>query len=110
MILKLSEDGTEAVLSKALSLEAERYDVMGTLGIARCENRSSPRTDFCAHLILPSCVSQWEVDFRGSRDHTSGFSRQRNGSYKGLRLKASDDAGIWYIRWEEGHQPKTRGC
>jgi hypothetical protein len=49
-ILKLSADGTEAALSKALSLEGERYDVMGTLGIARCQNRSSPSTDFCAHL------------------------------------------------------------
>jgi hypothetical protein len=82
---------------------------MGTLGIARCQNRSSARTDFCPRLIPPSCVSQWEVDFHGSRDHTPGFSRQRNGSYKGLRLKVSDDAGIWYIRWEEGQKPKKRG-
>ncbi len=26
--------------------------------------------------------------------------------YKGQRLKFPADAGIWYIRWEEGHKPK----
>jgi len=30
--------------------------------------------------------------------------------YKGQRLKVPADAGIWYIRWEEGHQPKWRRC
>jgi hypothetical protein len=25
--------------------------------------------------------------------------------YKGQRLKVPADAGIWYIRWEEGHKP-----
>lgn len=25
-------------------------------------------------------------------------------------MKVPADAGIWYIRWEEGHQPKWRRC
>ncbi len=30
--------------------------------------------------------------------------------YKGQRLKVPTDAGIWYIRWEEGHRPKWQRC
>jgi hypothetical protein len=30
--------------------------------------------------------------------------------YKGQRLKVPADAGIWYIRWEEGHRPKWQRC
>ena len=37
-ILILSADRTVVVLSKALSLEGERCDGMGTLGIALCQN------------------------------------------------------------------------
>jgi integrase len=30
--------------------------------------------------------------------------------YKGQRLTVRTDAGIWYIRWEEGHRPKWQRC
>ena len=30
--------------------------------------------------------------------------------YKGQRLTVRSDAGIWYIRWEEGHRPKWQRC
>jgi len=51
-ILKLSADGTEAALSKALSMEGKSYDVLGILGIAFAQNWEQAGTDFCSQLVF----------------------------------------------------------
>lgn len=51
-ILKLSCDGMEASLSKALLMAGHGYDFLGIIGIALGQNWEQKGTDFCAQLLF----------------------------------------------------------
>lgn len=51
-LLKLSADGTEAALSKALSMDGRGYDILGILGIALGQDWATKGTDFCSQLVI----------------------------------------------------------
>lgn len=51
-ILKLSCDGIEASLSKALGMAGHSYDFLGIVGIALGQNWEEKGTDFCSQLVF----------------------------------------------------------
>ena len=51
-VLKLSVNGIDAALSKALVVEGEHYNYLGILGIAFAKNWSLPNHDFCSQLVF----------------------------------------------------------
>lgn len=51
-MLKLSADGIEAALSKALSVAGSHYDMLDILGIAASKNWETPGEFICDKLVL----------------------------------------------------------
>jgi hypothetical protein len=50
-ILKLSADGMDASLSKALTLEGSHYNMLAILGIALAKDWSLPGNEFCMQIV-----------------------------------------------------------